>query len=60
MRYEEKLQEALKILKDCGYNVITMPIIIGQSGPQYHTTSDALAKIGVEHTPASKVMNTLF
>ena len=46
-------------LKDYGYNVTTLPIIIGQSGSQYHTTSDALAKIGVEHGPASKVMSKL-
>jgi len=65
-RYEEKLQEkgaqhkALEeALKDYGYNVTTLPIIIGQSGSQYHTTSDALAKIGVEHGPASKVMSKL-
>jgi len=65
-RYEEKLQEkeaqhkALKeALKDYGYNVTTLPIIIGQSGSQYHTTSDALAKIGIEHGPASKVMSKL-
>jgi len=65
-RYEEKLQEkgaqhkALEeALKEYGYNVTTLPIIIGQSGSQYHTTSDALAKIGVEHGPASKVMSKL-
>ena len=65
-RYEEKLQEkeaqhkALKeALKDYGYNVTTLPIIIGQSGSQYHTTSDALAKSGIEHGPASKVMSKL-
>ena len=61
-RYEEKgaqhkaLEEALK---DYGYNVTTLRIIIGQSGSQYHTTSDALAKIGVEHGPANKVMSKL-
>ena len=44
-RYEEKLQEkgaqhkALEeALKDYGYNVTTLHIIIGQSGSQYHTT----------------------
>ncbi|DBA96919.1 TPA: hypothetical protein ACH3X3_013075 [Trebouxia sp. C0006] len=65
-RYEEKLQEkgaqhkALEeALKDYGYNVTTLPIIIGQSGSQYHTTSDALAKIGVEHRLGSKVMSKL-
>ncbi len=64
--YEEKLQkneaqhEALEeALKDYGYNVTTLPIIIGQSGSQYHTTSFALAKIGIEHGPASKVMSKL-
>ncbi len=43
-RYEEKLQEkgaqhkALEeALKDYGYNVTTLPIILGQSGSQYHT-----------------------
>ncbi len=63
---QEKLQEkgaqhkALEeALKDYGYNVTTLPIIIGQSGSQYHTTSDALAKIGVEHGPANKVMSKL-
>ena len=42
-RYEEKLQEkgaqhkALEEdLKDYGYNVTTLPIIIGQSGSQFH------------------------
>ena len=65
-RYEEKLQEkeaqhkALEgALKDYGYNVTTLPIIIGQSGSQYHTTSYALAKIGIEHGPASKVISRL-
>ena len=67
-RYEEKLQEkgaqhrALEeALKAYGYNVTTLPIIriIGQSGSQFHTTSDALAKIGIEHGPASKVMSKL-
>jgi len=65
-RYEEKLQEkgaphkALEeALKDYGYNVTTLPIIIGQSGTQYHTTSDVLARIGIEHGPASKVMSKL-
>jgi len=49
-RYEKKLQEkgahhkALEeALKEYGYNVTTLPIITGQSGSQYHTTSDALA-----------------
>ena len=65
-RYEEKLQEkeaqheALEAaLKDYGYNVTTLPIIIGQSGSQYHTTSFALAQIGIEHGPANKVMSKL-
>jgi len=65
-RYQEKLQEkeaqreALSgALKDYGYNVTTLPIITGQSGSQYHTTSYALAKIGIEHGPASKVMSKL-
>ena len=46
-------------LKDYGYNVTTLPIIIGQSGSQYHTTFDALANIGVEHGPANKVLSKL-
>ena len=65
-RYEEKLREkgaqhkALEeALKGYVYNVTTLPTIIGQSGSQYHTTSDALAKIGIEHGPASKVMSKL-
>jgi len=65
-RYEEKLQDkraqhkALEeALKDYGYNVTTLPIIVGQSGSPYHTTSDALAKIGIEHGPAGKVMSKL-
>ncbi len=64
--YEEKLQEkeaqhtALEeALEDYGHNVITLPIIIGQSGSKYHTTFHALAKIGIEHGPASKVMSKL-
>ena len=63
---QEKLQEKgaqhktlEEALKDYGSNVTTLPIIIGQSGSQYHTTSDALAKIGVEHGPANKVMSKL-
>ncbi len=65
-RYEEKMQEkgaqhkALEeALKDYGYNVTTLPIIIGQFGSQYHTTSDVLAKVGIEHGTASKVMSKL-
>ena len=65
-KYEEKLQEkgaqhkALEeALKDYGYNVTTLPTIIGQSGSQYHTTSEALARIGIEHGPASRVMSKL-
>ncbi len=46
-------------LKDYGYNVTTLPTIIGQFGSQYHTTSDAIAKIGIEHGPASKFMSKL-
>jgi len=53
-RYQEKLQEkeaqheALEgALKDYGYNVTTLPIIVGQSGSQYRTTTVALAKIGI-------------
>jgi len=65
-RYEEKLQEkgaqhnALEeALQDYVYNVTSLPIIIGQSGSQYHNTSDALAKVRTEHGPASKVMSKL-
>ncbi len=58
-RYEEKLQEKGAQHKAFGYDVTTLPIIIGQSGSQHHTTSDALAKIGIEHGPASKVMSKL-
>ena len=43
------------VFKDYGYNLTTLPIIIGQSGSQSHTTSDSLAKIGIQHRPASKV-----
>ena len=46
-------------LKLYGYNLTTLPIIIGQSGSQYQTTTDALAKIGRERGPASKVMSKL-
>ena len=63
-RYEEKLQEkgaqhkALEeALKDYGYNVITLPI--GQSESQYHTTSDALAKVGIEHAEYTMRMVSL-
>ncbi len=38
-----------------------IPVIIGQSGSQYHTTSFALAQIGIEHGPANpSYMSTLF
>jgi len=52
------LEEALK---DYGYDVTTLPMIIGQSGSQYHNTSNALAKIGIEHglAGASKVTSKL-
>ena len=60
---EEKLQEkgaqhkALEeALKGDGYNVTTLPNFVGQSGSQYNTTSEASAKIGIEHGPANKVM----
>ncbi len=66
-RYEENPPEKAaqhkaleEALKDYGYNVTTLPIIIGQSGSQYHTISDALAKIGIEHGSASKVMSKLY
>ena len=42
-----------------GDNVTIWPMIIGQSGSQYHTRCDALAKIGVEHGPARKFMSKL-
>jgi len=65
-RYEEKLQEQAaqhkaleEALKDYGYNVNTLHTLGGQSETHYHTTSDALAKIGIEHGPASKVMSKL-
>ena len=65
-RYEEKLQgkeaqhEALEAApKDYGYIVTPLPMIIGQSGSQYHTTSFALAQIGVEHGPTNKVVSKL-
>ncbi len=45
-------------LKDYGYNVTTLPVIIGQSGSHDHTTSYAL-KIGIQHGPASKVLYEL-
>ena len=43
-------------MKNYGYKVIPLPIIIiGQSG-SYHTTSFAVAWIGIEYGPASKVL----
>ena len=65
-RYEDKLQEkgaqhkALdQALKDYSYNVTTLPIIIAQSGSQYHATSDALTKVRIQHGPTSKVTSKL-
>ena len=68
-RYEKEkgaqhkaLEEALKDHRSGyhhGYNVTTLPIIIGQSGSHYHTTYDALARMGLHHGPASKVMSKL-
>ncbi len=55
-RYEAKLQEkeaqheAMEgAFKDYKHNVTTPPILVGQSGSQYHTTSYAPAKIVIEH-----------
>ena len=42
-----------------GYTVTTLLVIIRQFESQHHTTSDTLAKIGIEHGPASKVMSKL-
>ena len=62
-RYEEKLQdkeaqhqELHAALTDVGYNVATLPIILGFSGSNYHATTDALAQLGIEHKQAEKVM----
>ncbi len=58
-RYAEELQEkkaqheALELLRTTDTNVAVMPIILGQSGSQYHTASNALAQVGIEHGPAS-------
>lgn len=56
IRYETKLQEqgaqhqaVEEALMDHGYNVTTLPRIIGQSGSQYLSTPDAVTKIGIEH-----------
>ena len=61
-RNEEKLQgkgaqhkACEEAFKDCGYNVTTLPLIIGQSGSQCHTTCNALVKVGGEHGSASKL-----
>ena len=70
-RCEEQLQEkgaqhkALEeALKDYSYNVTTLPIIIGQSSSQYHTTSDTLPKVGMSMDLQAKLcpncMNILF
>ena len=62
-RYTDKLQEkeaqhqALQAaLQEYGYNVTTLPIILGVSGSHYHTTTDALKQIGIEHTQADSLM----
>ncbi len=52
----EALEEALE---DYDYSATTLPVIIGQSESQYHTTSHALGKIGIEHGLASKVIITM-
>ena len=36
-----------------------MPMIMGQSGSQHHTTSFALVQIGIQLGPANKVMSKL-
>ena len=43
-------------LQDYGYNVITVPIILGVSGAQCHTTTDALKQLGIERSQASTLM----
>ena len=58
-RYEEQHKALEEALEDYGHNVTTLPIIIGQSGSQYHTTFHAVAKIGIEHGHASKVISKL-
>ncbi len=65
-KYGEKLQEQKAqheavegALKDCGYNVPALPIILAQCGSECHTASCALATNGIGHGPASKVMYKL-
>ena len=65
-RYEEKLEEkeaqhtALEVaLKEYGYDVTVLPIILGVSGSIYKTTKHALGQLGIEHGPANKLMRKL-
>ena len=59
-RCEQKLEEkeaqhtALEVaLKEYGYDVTLLPIILGVSGSIYKTTKHALGQLGIEHGPAN-------
>ncbi len=51
MRLDGDAEQCLEAaLKDYGYYFTTLPVIIGQSGSWYHTTSFALAQTGIYTT----------
>ena len=47
-------------LQSYGYSVTTLPIILGVSGSHYHTTTDALKQIVIEHTQANSLLLKLY
>lgn len=60
MRLDGGAEQCLEAaLKDDGYSVTTVPVMIGQSGSWCYTTSFALAQIGIEHGPANKIVSKL-
>ena len=62
-QHEEKLQEKegqhqglQTALEDHGYQVSTIPIILGVSGSHFHTTTQAFKQIGLSHYAAKTLL----
>lgn len=54
----ERSQALQAALQDYGYDVTTLPIIMGVSGSHYHPTTHALKQIGIEHTQQTRYCST--
>ena len=62
-RYEDKLKEKedqhlilQTALEDHGYQVLTLPIILGVSGSHFHTTTQAFKQLGLSHDAAKTLL----